>query len=335
MADHEGLVDLSLFATSPTDDRHLIVNDATPTERIFRSRPRGLASLHYGHPLPQCYTMKPLPPLPPRKLCRRRGSRGRPDFTSRCILTRMKRQRIGDDNFGRGVSIQQRRTGPTAATPQLTLTLPSSATYASTRVASAMVWMPDEQMWLTVDEMTGQRPCTPTNNNSNQQSAYMENTYYQRPNYSRSEPSPGPYTYYDITPPDESPVLSQFRSLLAGPRDEEVLSPLFQEAIQSVPFSDSASLYSQLSEDFEREPQQPQQQPEDRRQPSRSSGQESFHTAMEFLAGGPTRLLGHYPRDLSAIDFLAGGPIRPLGDYRLDHVGWDTHARRFARPSSR
>ncbi|KAL8917497.1 MAG: hypothetical protein Q9172_005832 [Xanthocarpia lactea] len=243
----------------------------------------------------------------------------------------MKRQRIGDDNFGRGVTIQQRRTGPTTATPQLTLTLPSSAAYTSTRAASAMIWMPDEQMWLATDEMTGQRPGTPTNNNSNQQSAYMANTYYQRPNYPRSEPSPGPYTYYDITPPDESPVLSQFRSLLAGPRDEEMLSPLFQEAIQSVPFSDSASLYSQPSETFSRE----QQQPDDKRQPSRSSGQESFHTAIEFLAGDPTRLLGHYPRDHSAIDFLAGGPIRPLGDYRLDHVGWDTQARRLARPSSR
>ncbi|KAI4266225.1 MAG: hypothetical protein L6R38_008874 [Xanthoria sp. 2 TBL-2021] len=335
MADHEGLVDLSLFATSPTNDRHYVVDDDPPADRIFRARPAGMASLHYGYPLPRCYTMKPLPPLPPRKLCRRRGSGGRPDFTSRCILTRMKRHRIGDDNFGRRVTIQQRRNGPTTETPQLTLTLPPSATHPSTRVASAMVWMPDEQMWLTADEIPSQLPRTATNNN-NQQSAYVENTFYsQRPDYPRSEPSPGPYTYYDITPPDESPVLSQFRSLLTEPRNEEMLSPLFQEAIQSVPFSDSASLYSRPSEEFERIQQRQRQHSEEERQPSRSSGQQSFHSANEFLAGGPNRPLGNHQRDYSAIDFLAGGPIRPLGDYCRDHVGWGHQARRLARSSSR
>ncbi|KAI4270711.1 MAG: hypothetical protein LQ337_006510 [Flavoplaca oasis] len=335
MADNEGLVDLSLFATSPTDDRHLVVDDAAPTDRIFRARPGGMASLRYGYPLPRCYTMKPLPPLPQRKLCRRRGSGGRPDFTSRCILTRMKRQRIGDDNFGRGVTIQQRRSGPATATPQLTLTLPPSATHTNSRVASAMIWMPDEQMWLTADEIPPQRPRSATNN-VNQRSAYMENSFCsQRPDYPRSEPSPGPYTYYDITPP-ESPVLSQFRSLLTEPRNEELLSPLFQEAIQSVPFSDSASLYSRPSEEFERIQQQHQlQQPEEERQPSRSSGQQSFHSAIEYSAGGPDRPLRNYQRDHNAIDFLAGGPIRPLGDYRRDHVGWGHQARRLARSSSR
>ncbi|KAI4101209.1 MAG: hypothetical protein LQ339_005136 [Xanthoria mediterranea] len=341
MADHEGLVDLSLFATSPTDDRHFVVDDASPADRIFRAHPPAMASLHYGYPLPRCYTMKPLPPLPPRKLCRRRGSGGRPDFTSRCILTRMKRQRIGDDNFGRGVTIQQRRNGPTTATPQLTLTLPPSATHPSTRVASAMIWMPDEQMWLTADEIPSQRhPPATTNNNNNQQSAYVENTFSsQRPDYPRSEPSPGPYTYYEITPPNESPVLSQFRSLLTESRNEEMLSPLFQEAIQSVPFSDSASLYSRPSEEFDRIQQQQQQQQQhldEERQPSRSSGLQSFHSANEFPAGGgPDRPLRSYQRDHSAIDFLAGGPIRPLGDYRREHVGWGYQARRLARSSSR
>ncbi|KAL8853544.1 MAG: hypothetical protein Q9198_010969, partial [Flavoplaca austrocitrina] len=168
------------------------------------------------------------------------------------------------------------------------------------------------------------------------QNAYVENSFYsQRPDYPRSEPSPGPYTYYDITPP-ESPVLSQFRSLLTEPRNEELLSPLFQEAIQSVPLSDSASLYSRPSEEFERIQQQHQlQQPEEERQPSRSSGQQSFHSAIEYLAGGPNRPLRTYQRDYNAIDFLAGGPTRPLGDYRRDHVGWGRQARRLARSSSR
>ncbi|KAL8768797.1 MAG: hypothetical protein Q9209_005086 [Squamulea sp. 1 TL-2023] len=309
MAGREGLVDLSLFATSPTDDRHFVVDDAPSTERTIRARPGGLASLHHGYPLPRCYTMKPLPPLPPRKLCRKRGSGGRPDFTSRCILTRMKRQRMGDDSYGRGVTIQQRRNGPTAATPQLTLTLPPSTNRATTRAPSAMIWMPDEQMWLTADEIAGPRPHSPTNSNDHP-NAYMENTlFYQRSEYPRSEPSPGPYTYYDITPPDDSPVLSQLRSLLTEPQNEELLSPLFQEAIQSVPFSDSATLYSRASEEIEREQQIPQSA--DERQQSRSSGQQSFH---------------------SAIEFLAGGPIRPLGDYQS---GWGNQARKLARPSSR
>ncbi|KAL8815219.1 MAG: hypothetical protein Q9223_005628 [Gallowayella weberi] len=220
----------------------------------------------------------------------------------------MKRQRIGDDGYGRGVTIQQRRTGPTTAAPQLTLTLPPSTSATSARGASAMVWMPDEQMWLTADEVTTQRPQT-TAANQRHQSAYEENTvFYQRSDYPRSEPSPGPYTYYDITPPD-SPVLSQFRSLLTEPQNEEMLSPLFQEAISSVPFSDSASLYSRPSAESVRDPSASAEH-EQERQPSRSSGQESFH---------------------SAIEFLAGGPVRPLGN----HGVWGNQAKKLMRSSSR
>ncbi|KAL8998504.1 MAG: hypothetical protein Q9169_002447 [Polycauliona sp. 2 TL-2023] len=285
----------------------------------------------------------------------------------------MKRQRIGDDNFGRGVTLQQRRSGPTAATPQLTLTLPPSSTtttHANDRVASAMIWMPDEQMWLTAEEVPRRpRPRTPTNNNNNnnnynihEQNAYIENSFYaRRPDYPRSEPSPGPYTYYDITPPasndnisddEDSPVLSQFRSLLTEPRNEEMLSPLFQEAIHSIPFSDSASLYSRPSEEFERIQSQQQRQqhwrqqqllqPEDegdeaRQLASRSSGQQSFHTAVENLPSAAGQWVGGNGRDYdnSAIEFLAGGPIRPLGDLRREHVGWGNQARRLARSSSR
>ncbi|KAL8673361.1 MAG: hypothetical protein Q9168_002208 [Polycauliona sp. 1 TL-2023] len=314
MADFDGLVDLSLFATSPTDDSHLAIDDTRPRDRMFRARPTGMASLNYGYPLPRCYTMKPLPPLPQRKLCQRRGGGGRPDFTSRCILTRMKRQRIGDDNFGHGVTLQQRRSGPTTATPQLTLALPpSTTTHANIRTTSAMIWMPDQQMWLTAQEVPPRRAQTEpnhhhhhndNNNNIHQQSAYTENSFYthRRSDYPRSEPSPGPYTYYDITPPpaaeseSESPVLSQFRTLLTEPRNEEMLSPLFQEAIQSIPFSDSASLYSRPSEEFERiqqsqsqyqqryqQQQTMQLEVEETRLPSRSSGQQSFHTAIEDL----------------------------------------------------
>ncbi|KAL8727046.1 MAG: hypothetical protein Q9181_005840 [Wetmoreana brouardii] len=248
--------------------------------------------------------MKPLPPLPPRKLCRRGGSGGRPDFTSRCILTRMKRQREGDHAFTRGVTLQQRRSGPTVTTPQLTLTLPPSTTPSHPRGStSAMIWMPDEQMWLTAEEITDQyHDQYHQTTNHDHQSAYTENTFrYYQPEYPRSEPSPGPYAYYDLTPP-ESPVLSQFRSLLVEPRDEERLSPLFQEAVQTVPMSDSASLYSQhLDVD---EPERGQSRHSER------SRQESFHSAIEFLAGGPTR------------------------PYYRDHGAWGDQARKLARPSS-
>ncbi|KAI4177081.1 MAG: hypothetical protein LQ343_000563 [Gyalolechia ehrenbergii] len=247
--------------------------------------------------------MKPLPPLPRRKYCPKRGSgRGR-DFTSRCILTRMKKQRVDDGTFGQGATIQQRRSGPTATAPPLILTLPPSTRQPTTRAASAMIWMPDEQMWLTAEQITGRNHDTNHDTTNNfDLSAYDENTfhYHERPNYPRSEPSPGPYMYYDITPP-ESPVLSQFRSLLVEPRDEERLSPLFQEAVQTVPMSDSANLYAQSFEECEQEREQEHQQSRG----SERSKQESFHSAVEFLAEGPTR--PHY-RDHSS---QARKPARP------------------------
>ena len=309
-------MDLSLFATSPTDDRHIVVDDIPTGERLFRTRPTFPGAGQHGYPLPRRYTMKPLPPLPPRKLCRRRGSSGRPDFTSRCILTRMKRQRVDDPYYSPGVTLQQRRSGPEATTPQLTLTLPSASREPTNRTASAMIWMPDEQMWLIADEI-------PQPNNyvsNNYMSAYEENTsYHRRQNYPRSEPSPGPYTYYDLTPP-ESPVMSQFRSLLVEPRDEERLSPLFQEAVQTVPMSESTSLYSRPHEEegqfnrlqFEQDLYHPFYNEEERQQSrsSERSRQESFHSAIEFLAEGPTR-----------------------PQYR-DQTGWGGLARKLARPTS-
>ncbi|KAI4165292.1 MAG: hypothetical protein LQ342_001160 [Letrouitia transgressa] len=159
--------------------------------------------------------------------------------------------------------------------------MPQPSREPPTRGASAMIWMPDEQMWLIADEL----PRGTCLSNSTDVSAYTENTIqFSRPNYPRSEPSPGPYTYYDLTPPEspESPVISQFRSLLVEPReprDDEMLSPMFQEAIQTVPMSENQSLSSKPSYNIERDA-------------SRSSRQESFHSAIEFLAGGPTRPTG-------------------------------------------
>ncbi|KAL9583097.1 MAG: hypothetical protein Q9212_002913 [Teloschistes hypoglaucus] len=319
MAHYGGLVDLSLFATSPTDAHQFAVDDLaieipSNRERIFRARPGDVASTQYAHPLPRSYTMKPLPPLPSRRLCRTRGSGSRPDFTSRCILTRMKRAREDDQTFSQAVTIQQRRSGgPAVTAPQLTLSLPSIPTPSHPRrTASAMIWMPDEQMWLTADEITDQwhdhrplqhRSTDPTNH----QSAYTENTFqYYQPEYPRSEPSPGPYAYYDLSPP-ESPIMSQLRTLLVEPRDEERLSPLFQEAVQTVPMIDMASLYSSHHHLYEPEEES---EPDADRGDSERSRQQSFH---------------------SAIDFLAEGPTRP---YHRNQGGWSGQARNIARSHS-
>ncbi|KAI4122032.1 MAG: hypothetical protein LQ338_006034 [Usnochroma carphineum] len=222
----------------------------------------------------------------------------------------MKRQRADDDTLRRGATIQQRRSGPTTTTPQLTLTLPPAPSQTPSRTASAMIWMPDEQMWLIGEEVTGQNHDVTNNFDL---SAYEDNTlsYYQRTDYPRSEPSPGPYAYYDLTPPEspespESPVLSQFRSLLVEPGDEERLSPLFQEAVQTVPMSDSVCLYSQSSDETEHQRGQERQQSRS----SERSKEESFYSAIEFLAEGPTR---PYYRDISE---------------------WSNQARKVARPSS-
>ncbi|KAI4147240.1 MAG: hypothetical protein LQ341_001837 [Variospora aurantia] len=314
MVPREGLVDLSLFATFPTDDRHFhhveaAPADPAPADRIFRARPGGHASIQYSHPLPRYYTMKPLPPLPSRRLCRRRGISRGPDFTSRCILTRMKRRRADDDAFMQGATIQQRRSGPATATPQLTLTLPpTSASQPNTSTSSAMIWMPDEQMWLIAEEITGRDDHAPNNFDL---SAYDENalSYYQRPDYPRSEPSPGPYTYYDLTPP-ESPVMLQFRSLLVEPRDDERLSPLSQEATQTIPMSDSASIYTRSLDELEYELEHEQEEERQQSCSSEPSKHQSFHSAIEFLAGGPTR------------------------PYYRDRSGWSQQARKVARPSS-
>ncbi|KAI4251930.1 MAG: hypothetical protein LQ352_004581 [Teloschistes flavicans] len=317
MAHYGGLVDLSLFATSPTDDHQFAVDDLaidvpSTRERIFRARAGDVASTRYAHPLPRSYTMKPLPPLPSRKLCRTRGSGGRPDFTSRCILTRMKRAREDDQAFSQAVTIQQRRSGPTVTAPQLTLSLPSIPTPSHPRrTASAMIWMPEEQMWLTADEITDQWHDHPLQHRStdptHQNSAYIENTFqYYQPEYPRSEPSPGPYAYYDLSPP-ESPIMSQLRTLLVEPRDEERLSPLFQAAVQTVPMIEMASLYSQhLYEPDESEPEPDHGEGGD----SERSRQQSFHSAIDFLADGPTR------------------------SYRRNHSGWSSQARNIARSHS-
>ncbi|CAF9909142.1 MAG: hypothetical protein HETSPECPRED_008851 [Heterodermia speciosa] len=299
MAMHEDLVDLSLFATSPTNDFQFDSMDspswthteyyAPPSPEPPSQRQEFQSQRHTGshlpvdfdipapptatfdfgfsseqntthvrsfydppddpviRPLPRSYTLKPLPPLPPKKLCKPRPSRARSEAQSRCILNRLKKTRSEDPNSHRD-PLQQRRNFTSA--PQLTLTLPLSAR-GSTNTAPEMIWLPDEQMWLVTDHRAQEHQPSPP-----QYSATRDVTQRQ----------PSPSIYSDRTPPltpdlssprnpliDEdglSPIQLQFRSLVV---DQERRSPLFQEATQTIedfnPMRSSQQYQATLADD--------------------------------------------------------------------------------------
>ena len=283
MATHGELVDLSLFAESPTNDwrynameepsfsndfystasgrfqtpgqvlQSPIYARSQPPQDSFSRQPRtvefnlppqrhttyerGVYASSEGsviRPLPRSYTLKPLPPLPPKKLCKPRPSRARTEAQSRCILQRLKKTRSEDLSTDRICSLQQRRNLP--STPQLTLTV-SGSNQQHPRPANEMVWLPEEQMWLVMNQ-------------------YEPDLNFSPPQHStprfQPHPSPSIYSYPDTTPPltpdgaqprnafidDDglSPIQSQFRSLII---DEERRSPLFQEATQTIPDIDA------------------------------------------------------------------------------------------------
>lgn len=232
----DGLVDLSLFATSPADDRHFAVLNETPPERNYRSQ-RELSC-----PPSRRAAMKPLPTAPMGRLCKRSAIRGRHDANSRCILERIKRMRVADHAGVTSPTIQQRRSATTTppltltvpasrldatATPQVTLSGPPLLTRDGRHSRPAMVWMPDEQMWLiqTDREQDVNHYFWGLHSTANQPAI----------RYTRSEPSPDSNTHFDLSP--LSPVRSQFLSLIET-SDQGRLTPLFQEAVQTVPLTD-------------------------------------------------------------------------------------------------
>ena len=283
MASREELVDLSLFAESPTNDWRFASSEVpshntdldsivssnfppflqnlqsesytdsyvspslfSPIQRSAASDRPTLRHTSYERryydppdepvvrPLPRSYQLKPLPPLPPKKLCRRRPSRGRHETQSRCILQRLKKTRSEDLTTDRKGSIQQRRNLQSA--PQLTLTVPGPA-QRSHRPANEMIWLPNEQMWLVM--------------NQQEQNLNLSPPQYSCPPF-RPQPSPSIYIHMETPNPlthdaaqsrnafidgnGLSPIQSQFRSLIV---DEERRSPLFQEATQTIPDIDS------------------------------------------------------------------------------------------------
>lgn len=272
MAGSEELVDLSLFATSPTFDGHFALIDLPGQPQNVQ--PDAHPMRNFSRPLPRDYSAKPLPPLPRRRMCLapRCPTPRRCDIESHCIINRIKRARSHEHAPTQNTNLVQRRNltsptpqlgfsayqentllqrrNPASSAPQLTLSAPQSNSRSPT-TASAMVWMPDEQMWLIASEV--QRDVISSHE------PYAAPPAYTPRNCTRSEPSPTIRSQYDLTPP-MTPVQVQLERLLEQqgreplPQppsilpDEERFSPMFQEAMNSVPMMDLADLPS-LSSD--------------------------------------------------------------------------------------
>ena len=262
MAGTEELVDLSLFATPPTIDPHFALADFPGQQ--YNSQPDVRSLRNFSRPLPRDYSSKPLPPLPRR---RRYPTPRRCDIESHCIINRIKRSRSNEQSPTQNIDVPPRRnlTSPTfplgtsayqentlmqrrnpiSPPPQLTLSAPQSNS-RSLSTASAMVWMPEEQMWLISGEV--QRDVISSHEPYAAPPAYTP--AYASGNFTRSEPSPTMQYQHDLTPP-LSPVQIQLERLLEQHRrepppqppsvlrDEERFSPLFQEAMNSVPMMDT------------------------------------------------------------------------------------------------
>ncbi|MCJ1462290.1 hypothetical protein MMC07_000890 [Pseudocyphellaria aurata] len=322
----EGLVDLSLFATSPNDGRHLARPDDLLT---YREVPVYRSHRERSHPLPRSFAMKPLPPLPPRRMCTRRPVRGRHDVNSRCILMRMKRAKRDERTGNENPTIQERRN---LTTPQLTLSVPPPAAREESSARadrvergprSSMIWMPEEQMWLIQDNV-----------DSNAPPYYWDYTAppgQPERRYARSEPSPDFNAHFDVSP--DSPVRSQFLSLMESssrPRlsDRERLNPLFQEAVQTVPLTDLSPL-SPLS----REPSSVM----DHDWLSNSSEYQSYHTASNSLTVEEPQIV--FPQ-LAWVDAWEGERRRVVDEPQIVFPqlawgsSWEGVARRVTRPAS-
>ena len=269
MAGTEELVDLSLFATSPAFDRHFALPDATGQQHDVQPDVHILRN--FSRPLPRDYSSKPLPPLPRRRCPTPRcPTPKRCNIESHCIINKLKRARSNEPAPSPNQSPFQRRSltsptpqlgfsayqentllqrrNPTSPAPQLTLSAPQSNSRGRS-TASAMVWMPEEQMWLISGEV--ERDFISSHEPLAAPPAYTP-TYTPR-NFTRSEPSPTIRSPHDLTPP-LTPVQVQLERLLEQQRqeplpeppsivrDEERFSPLFQEAMNSVPMMDPTDL---------------------------------------------------------------------------------------------
>lgn len=245
MSGDQELVDLSLFAHAPTNE----IYSRASTSPVAGGSIPGPAAMrieeHYAPisqgrwppPPPRFHrgeTMKPLPPLPRTRLCQQAA--GRCDDGSQCILKRIRRTATYHGPNEPGALLQRRNP---ATTPQLTLSVPQPH-HGDQNPPSSMIWMPDEQMWLVVGEIpTTVEYYAPRPDYSAASAEPIPPTYSPR-NFTRSEPSTRAASPWETTPPPTA-LQSQLQSLLQ-PQDEERLSPLFQEAMNSVPLTDQCDL---------------------------------------------------------------------------------------------
>ena len=241
MSATEGLVDLSLFTRSPTDDRHLAASSCSnilpPPSDIpanafaepARTTPEFDAPRSDQDRRRAEYLSKPLPPLPPTTICR--GVSVPSNFPSQLtrIWSHMKRKRTDESPTSNGENLLRRRN-VASSPPQLTLSVPPPASNNRSAV-SEMIWMSEEQMWLVLPHARQDRRLRSTE-------CPTPPVYSSPRSYTRSEPTPSVRSPANVTPP-MSPVQSQLQSLMIQPRDEERLSPLFQEAMNSVPMEDT------------------------------------------------------------------------------------------------
>ena len=229
MSEDEQLVDLSLFSLSPADDRHFAVYD--PESNDDHSRQQG----NHGRPIQRNLTSKPWTRCPQRKFCAGASIARAADEDSPCILARIRRTVTPPtNNRDRDNTLLQRRNP--SSVPRLTLSVPQSSP-RHRHTASAMTWMPDEQMWLIQNEMPRDVLAA--------QTAYPPPPAYSPPrnpplDRSRSVPTSSIPPLFDLTPP-LTPIQAQLQTLIQRPGEDRV-SPLFQEAMNSVPMTDSTDL---------------------------------------------------------------------------------------------
>ena len=229
MSEDEPLVDLSLFSLSPADDRHFAVHEPEFNDDQNRQQ------REYSRPIQGNLANKPWTRRPQRRLCQGVSIARIGDEDSPCILARIRRT-VTPPTINRDWdnTLLQRRNP--SSVPRLTLSVPQSSP-RHRHAASAMTWMPDEQMWLIENEVPRDVWAA--------QTAYPPPPAYSPPrnpplDRSRSVPTSSIRPLYDLTPP-LTPIQTQLQTLIQRP-GEDRLSPLFQEAMNSVPMTDSMDL---------------------------------------------------------------------------------------------
>lgn len=336
MSGNAGLVDLSLFAESPTNDHSFSVSHVA-RQQLYNNLPQLYQHPRYrSHTVPSDYANKPLPPLPHRRLRPRpRVSTSRCcDGDSRCILKRIQRIGGNDQSAGQRDTLLQRRNP--LSPPALTLSVPQSCPWNG-NPAAAMIWMPDEQMWLIEGEGQGDNTNLPA-----YQTAYPSPPSYAPRAVTRSEPSPSLPRADDLTPP-LTPIQYQFQSLIQPPntRDEERFSPLFQEAMNSVPMIDPEelllpSLTINTNVNPERDPPAQALRPQSLLQRSVSdvSSQSTSRPSAPVRSASACSRISHVRSDSSDSRSFYSAMSVDLTQPAISSDRWAGLAKRIARPES-